>query len=70
MEYTVVIRQSPDGYYIAGCPVIPEAKAQGKTYADCMVNIQEVIELCLGYRKERGEEIPKETRTDKVTVAL
>ena len=70
MEYTVVIRKAPDGYFIAGCPVIPEAKAQGKTYAECMANIKEVIELCLEYRKELDEEIPRETQTEKVSVAL
>ena len=70
MEYTVVIRKAPDGYFIAGCPVIPEAKAQGKTYAECLANIKEVIELCLEYRKELNEEIPRETQTEKVSVAL
>ena len=70
MEYTVVIRKAPDGYFIAGCPVIPEAKAQGKTYAKCIANIKEVIELCLEYRREHGEEIPREAQTEKVEVAL
>ena len=70
MEYTVIVRQAPDGYFIASCPVIPEAKAQGKTHSACMVNIKEAIELCLEYRKERGEEIPQEAQTEKVIVAL
>jgi predicted RNase H-like HicB family nuclease len=70
MEYSVIIRQAPDGYFIASCAVIPEAKAQGKTHAACMTNVKEVIELCLEYRKERGEEIPKEAQTEKVTIAL
>jgi predicted RNase H-like HicB family nuclease len=70
MEYTIVIRQAPDGYFIASCPVIPEAKAQGKTYVGCRANITEAIELCLEYRKERGEEIPQEGPTEKVTIAL
>ena len=69
MEYTVIIRKAPDGYFIASCPVIPEARAQGKTYAESLANIKEVIELCLEYRKERGEEIPQETQTEKVKVA-
>ena len=52
MEYTVVIRKAPDGFYIAGCPLIPEAHAQGVTYEECMTNIKEVLELCLDYREE------------------
>jgi predicted RNase H-like HicB family nuclease len=70
MKYSVIIRQAADGYFIANCTVIPEAKAQGNTYGDCLTNIKEVIELCLEYRKERREEIPQEAKTEKVIVAL
>jgi len=49
MEYTVIIKRIPDGYFVAGCPIIPEAIAQGKTYEECLANIKEVIELCLDY---------------------
>jgi len=70
MEYTVVIRKAPDGFFIASCPLIPEAQAQGETYEECLANIKEVIELCLEFRKERGEEIPEEIETKQVTVAI
>ena len=70
MEYTVIIRKTPNGFYIASCPLVPEAHAQGKTHKECAANIKEVLELCLEYRKERGEEIPEEVGTDKVTVTI
>lgn len=70
MEYTVVIRKAPDGFYIAGCPLIPEAHAQGETYEECLANIRDVLELCVEYRKERGEEIPQEVGTSQVKVAV
>jgi len=70
MEYTVIIRKAPDGIYIASCPLVPEAHAQGKTYDECMANIKEVLGLCLEYRRERGEEIPREIDAKKVTVAI
>lgn len=70
MEYTVIVRKAPDGFYIASCPLIPEAHAQGETYDTCMTNIKEVLELCLEYRKENGEEIPDESDAEKVTVAV
>ena len=60
MEYPVVVRKAPDGFYIASCPVIPEAHAQGETHDECLVNVKEVIELCLEFRKERGEAVPQE----------
>lgn len=70
MEYTVVIRRAPDGFFIASCPLIPEAHAQGESYEKCLDNAREVLELCLGYRKERGEEIPDEIGTNRVKVSV
>ena len=70
MEYTVMVRKAPDGFYVANCPLIPEAQAQGETYEECLTNIREVLELCLEYRKERGEEIPEEIGAKQVTVVL
>ena len=70
MEYTVIIRKAPDGFYIASCPLIPEAHAQGKTYNECLANIKEALPLCVEYRKERKEEIPEEALTKRITVAV
>jgi predicted RNase H-like HicB family nuclease len=70
MQYTVVIRKAPDGFYIASCPLIPEAHAQGESYEECLVNIKEVLELCLEYRKEHSEEIPDEVGMNRITLAV
>lgn len=70
MQYTAIIRKASDGFYIASCPLIPEAHAQGETYEECLANIKEALELCLEYRKERGEEIPEETSTQRVTITV
>jgi predicted RNase H-like HicB family nuclease len=59
MQYTIQITEA-EGYYIASCPLIPEARAQGKTYEECEANIREVLLTCLDFRTERGEEIPTE----------
>ena len=70
MQYTVVIRKAPDGFYIASCPLIAEAHAQGESYEECLANIKEVLELCIEYRKERSEEIPDEVGMNRVTLAV
>ena len=70
MEYTVIVRKAPDGFYIASCPLVPEARAQGQTYEECLANIKEVLQLCIEYRKERGEEIPEELDAKKVTISV
>lgn len=70
MKYTVIIREAPDGYYIAGCPLIPEAHAQAKSYDGCLNNIKEALELCIEYRTERGEEIPDESKSRQALIIL
>ena len=69
MEYTITISKTPDGNYMATCPLIPEAVAQGETLEECVANMQEVLELCIDFRKERGEEVPVEVTTKKVKIA-
>jgi predicted RNase H-like HicB family nuclease len=70
MQYTIIIRKAPDGFYIASCPLIPEAHAQGKSYEECLANIKEVLELCIEYRKDRSEEIPDEVGMNRITVTV
>ncbi len=70
MQYTILIRKAPDGMYIGSCPLIPEARAQGDTYRECLANMKDVLKLCVDYRRERGEEVPQEARARRVTVAV
>jgi predicted RNase H-like HicB family nuclease len=70
MQYTIIIRKAPDGLFIAGCPLIPEAHAQGESYEECLANVKEVLEMCIEYRKERNEEIPDEVGMDRITLAV
>jgi len=70
MEYTVVIREAPDGSFIASCPLVPEAHSQGESYEECLANMKEALGLCLECRKERGEEIPQEVGTSQVNISL
>ncbi|RJO62644.1 MAG: type II toxin-antitoxin system HicB family antitoxin [Dehalococcoidia bacterium] len=70
MQYTIVIRKAPDSFYIASCPLVPEAHAQGESYEECLANIKEALELCIEYRKELGEEIPDEVGMNRVTLAV
>ena len=70
MQYTAIVRKAPDGLYVASCPLIPEAHAQGETYEECLADIKEVLELCLEYRKEHAEEFPDEIGTSWVAVGI
>ncbi len=46
-EFYVVIEKDEDGFYVGEVPQIKACYTQGRTLDGLMVNIKEVIELCL-----------------------
>lgn len=46
-EFYVVIERDEDGLYVGEIPQLPACYSQGETIDELMVNIREVIELCL-----------------------
>lgn len=51
--FDVVLERGEDGWYVADVPALAGCHTQGKTKAEAMKNIKEVIELCLEMAKER-----------------
>ena len=47
----IMIEQDEDGLYVAECPVFRGCYSQGKTLSEVLVNIKEVIGLCLEDRQ-------------------
>lgn len=47
LHFPIVIEQDEDNVFIASCPTFKGCHSYGKTIEEAMVNIQEVIELCL-----------------------
>lgn len=43
----ILLEQDEDGIYIVSCPSFKGCHSFGKTVDEAMVNIREVIELCL-----------------------
>ena len=54
MEYTAVIKKSPDGWYLAQCEQIPGAITQGKTSEEAVQNLKEAIHLVLEAERAHG----------------
>ena len=46
-EFFVVIERDEDGVYVGEVPQLKACYSQGKTVDELMVNMREVIELCL-----------------------
>lgn len=55
-NFTVLIEQDEDGFYVGSVPSLKGCHTQGKTIDELLKNIKEAIELCL----EVEGEIPKE----------
>ena len=60
-EFYVVIERDEDGIYIGEVPQLRACYSQGETIDELMVNMREVIEMCL-------EELSEETFTSKFYV--
>ena len=46
-EFFVVIERDEDGLYVGEVPQLTACYSQGRTIDELMINIKEVIELCL-----------------------
>ena len=46
-EFYVVIERDEDGYYVGEVPQLKACYSQGETIDELMMNMKEVIELCL-----------------------
>ena len=52
MNFTTLIEQDEEGWYIATVPDIPGCYTQGKTIAQVLERIKEAIKVCLEADKE------------------
>ncbi|MGH9324217.1 MAG: type II toxin-antitoxin system HicB family antitoxin [Vicinamibacteria bacterium] len=46
-EFSVVIEQDAEGYYVASVPSLPGCHTQARSLDELMQRIREAIELCL-----------------------
>jgi len=65
-EFYVIIERDEDGTYVGEVPQLPACYSQGTTLDELMLNIREVIELCL--EEEEGQAGPEFVGLQRVTV--
>jgi predicted RNase H-like HicB family nuclease len=70
LKLPVVITQDEDGYYLAEVPVLTSCYTQGKTKAEALANIKEVIPLCLEHMSKEGNPIPQKYTLEQVEVVV
>lgn len=52
LDFTVIIEQDEEGWYIASVPDIQGCYTQGKTVQEVLGRVKEAIEVCLEAEKE------------------
>ena len=52
MEYTAIIKEIEDGWYMGQCEQVPGAMTQGRTIDEVKENLKEAIALILEDEKE------------------
>ena len=65
-EFYVVIEKDEDGFFVGEVPQLKGCYTQGKSLDELMVNIKEVIELCL--EDEDDGEIPEFVGIHKIEI--
>ena len=69
-ELTIVIERDEDGRFLAICPALQGCYTEGESEEEARELITDAIRLHLESRLERGEPIPDEVSTEKVTVSV
>jgi len=56
-EFSVIIEQDTEGYYVASVPALRGCHSQAKSFDELMVRIREAVELCLEVHGESVERL-------------
>ena len=65
-EFFVVIERDEDGMYVGEVPQLQACYSQGRTLDELMMNIREVVELCL--EEETEESFSEFIGVQRITV--
>jgi predicted RNase H-like HicB family nuclease len=56
-EFSVIIEQDTEGYYVASVPTLRGCHTQAKSLDELMVRVREAVELCLEVQGESVEKL-------------
>ncbi len=66
----ILVEQDEDNIYIVSCPVFKGCHSYGKTIDEALVNIKEVIDMCLAEEKEKTSGINRFVGFREMQVSL
>jgi predicted RNase H-like HicB family nuclease len=53
LHLPILVEQDEDNVYIVSCPVFKGCHSYGKTIDEALLNIKEVIDMCMDEEKEK-----------------
>lgn len=53
LHLPILVEQDEDNVYIVSCPVFKGCHSYGKTIDEALVNIKEVIDMCMDEEKDK-----------------
>lgn len=57
LHLPIIIEMDEDGFYIVSCPLFKGCHSYGETIDEALINIREVIDMCL--EEKKPEELNK-----------
>ncbi len=70
LHLPILVEQDEDNVYIVSCPVFKGCHSYGKTIDEALVNIKEVIDMCIEEEKEKTTEINRFVGFREMQVSL
>lgn len=70
LGYTIVLETEKDGGFVVSVPALPGCFTQGESRNDALRNAKEAITAYIEELRARGEEIPREVKTETEYIEL
>ncbi len=70
LGYTIVLETDKDGGFVVSVPALPGCFTQGESRSDALRNAKEAITAYIEELRARGEEIPREVKTETEYIEL
>lgn len=62
----IIVEKDEDGFYVVECPLFSGCFSQGESIDEALVNIREVIELCL--EEKRNKEVLRGYKPQEISL--
>jgi len=70
LHLPILVEQDENNVYIVSCPVFKGCHSYGKTVDEALVNIREIIDMCIDEEKEKVSEINRFVGFREIQVSL